>query len=96
MRFTTPQTCTDVNALSLWQREIHDQILNLQQLKNIDSPRSVKDRETFLRQFDWEKSVLTDNQKSKVQTLLIEFSDVFVKYQFDVAYSTELSINLRP
>ena len=76
--------------------EIHDQILNLQQLEHIDPPRSAKDRETFFRQFDWEKFILTDNQKSKFEKLLIEFSDLFAKYQFDVAHSTELSIKLRP
>ena len=94
--FPTPETCTDVNVLSPLQREINDQILNLQQLEKIDPSSSTKDREIFLRQFDWEDSVLTDNQKSTVEELLVEFSNVFAKHRFDVGHNTELKIKLTP
>ena len=94
--FPTPETCTDVNVLSPLQREIHDQILNLQELEKNDPSSSTKDRETFLRQFDWDNFVLTDNQKSTVEELLVEFSDVFSKHRFDVGHSTELKIKLTP
>ena len=76
--FPTPETCTDVNVPSPLQREIHDEIPKFQQLKRIGHSCSMIDRETFLKHFHMENSVLTDNQKSKAE-ILVEFYEVLAK-----------------
>ena len=51
---------------------------------------------TFFKQFNWSKSVLTKEQRSLVECLLIEFSDIFAKHRFDVGYHTEIITKFTP
>ena len=47
------------------------------------------DRQAFLDQFPWDKSVLTSEQGVDFQQLLINSHDVFAKQRFDIGYNTE-------
>ncbi len=62
----------------------------------MDPHKNAKDRVTFLSQFNWSNSVLTREQRSMVEALLVEFSDIFAKHRFDVGYNTEMKIKLTP
>ena len=94
--FPTPETCFNPESLPPLQREIFDQIKHFQTLESINPKSSHDDREKFLENFKWEQSILTREQKSEVENLLVEFSDIFAKHRFDVGYNTELKIKLTP
>ena len=94
--FPTPETCPNPHLLPPLQREIFDQIQHFQGLEKIDPKVNEVHKQTFLANFKWEKSVLSNDQKVEVQNLLTEFSDIFAKHRFDVGYNTELKIKLTP
>ena len=54
------------------------------------------DRQEFLDNFPWDKSVLTSEQRAEVQQLLINYHDVFAKHPFDIGYSTDFPVKLTP
>ena len=94
--FPTPETCENPNFLTPIQREIYDQILNFKKLELCEPKLNDHDRLTFLSQFNWENSILTNAQRSEVENLLVKYSDVFAKHRFDVGYNSELQIKLTP
>ena len=49
-----------------------------------------------LSKFDWKNSVLTSDEISELENVLIEFEDIFVKHRFDVGCNTEMKIKLTP
>ena len=62
--FPTPETsCDDPSQLTPTQREIYDQILRLKQLETRDPQNNEMDRQEFLDQFPWDKSVLTSEHR---------------------------------
>ena len=40
--------------------------------------------------------MLTKDQKSEVEHLLIEYADIFAKHRFEVCYNSDLKIKLTP
>ena len=94
--FPTPETCPNPESLPSIQREIYDQILYFQGLEKIEPNNNIQDRLTFLSNFQWENSVLTNDQRSEVEHLLIEYADIFAKNRFDVGYNSDLKIKLTP
>ena len=94
--FPTPETCQNPVLLPQIQRDIYDQILHFQGLEKIEPKMNFQDRLTFIKNFKWENSVLTHDQRSKVEDLLVEFSDIFAKHRFDVGYNSDLKIKLKP
>ena len=94
--FPTPETCPNPDSLPPLQREIFDQIQHFQGLEKIDPKANEVHKQTFLANFNWDKSVLSSDQKVEVENLLTEFSDIFAKHRFDVGYNTELKIKLTP
>ena len=46
--------------------------------------------------FQRENSLLTKDQRSKNEHLLIEYADIFAKHGFDVGYNSDLKIKLTP
>ena len=94
--FPTPETCQYPESLPPLQRDIYEQIKQFKNLEKIDPKIDKCHRPTFLQKFKWDNSILTDSQRSEVEELLVEFSDIFAKHRFDVGYNTELKIKLTP
>ena len=94
--FPTPETCENPSSLPPLQKQIHDQIEMLQQKESIDPKHNYDDREKFLSQFTWTRSLLTSDQKQQVENLLVKYNDIFAKHRFDVGYNTEMKIKLTP
>ena len=93
--FPTPETCPNPGSLPTIQREIYDHILHFQ--SQIEPKNNLQDRLTFLKNFEWENSVLTKDQRSEVvERLLIEYSDIFAKHRFDVGYNSNLKVKPSP
>ena len=82
--------------LSPLQIKICDNISELQQGDSLYLQSNEKDKETFLKLFDWSKSSLNADQIAEMQYLLIEYYDIFARHRFDVGYNTELKVKLTP
>ena len=94
--FPTPETCNDFSNLTPLQREIYDQILQLQRQEKMDHKNNEADKLEFLKKFSWDTCVLNADQKRQLEEFLVEYHDVFAKHRFDVGYNTELKIKLTP
>ena len=94
--FPTPETCQNPENLPPLQRKNFDNISELQQRDSLNPHSNKKDKETFLKQFDWSKSSLNAAQIAELQHLLIEYHNIFAKHRFDVGYNTELKVKLTP
>ena len=94
--FPTPEKCSDPQDLTPLQREIYDKLKKLQQEENIDPQRSPGERSIFPAKFQWSESLLNDQEKLKLEDLLVQYSDIFAKHRFDVGYNTEIKIKLTP
>ena len=94
--FPTPETCPNPENLPSLQRNIYDNIAELQQRNTLDPQQNIGDRETFLKQFDYSKSALTAEQIQEMREILVDFNDIFAKHRFDVGYNTELKVKLTP
>ena len=94
--FPTPESCNDFSELTPLQREIYDQILQLQRQEKMDPKNNEADKLEFLKNFSWDTCVLNIDQKRQLEEILVEYHDVFAKHRFDVGYNTELKIKLTP
>ena len=72
--FPTPGTFENPSFLTSDQRHIYDQITYLKSLELCDPKLNDHDRLTFLNQFNWENSILTNDRRLKVECLLVEYS----------------------
>ena len=70
--------------------------MNLREVDSIDPHIDNEYRNQFLQRFKWNESVLKADEKQQVEDLLIEFSDIFAKHRFDVAYNAKISWKLTP
>ena len=82
--FPTPETCTDFSTLTPLQRDIYDQILQLQRLEKMKPTENAHDRREFLKKFSWDTCVLSNAQKEELEEFLVDYHDVFAKHRFDV------------
>ena len=94
--FPTPETCQKRENLPPLQNKILDNISELQQRDSLNPQSKEKEKETFLKQFDWSKSSLKADQVAEMQYLLIASYDIFAKRRFVVGYNTELKVKLTP
>ena len=94
--FPTLETCIDFSSLTPLQREIDDQILQMQRLGKKNPAENESDRQAFLKKFSWDTCVSSHDQKQDLDKFVVEYHDVFAKHRFDVGYDTELKIKLTP
>ena len=92
--FPNPATCIDFSYLTPLQREIYDQILQLQRQEKMDHKNIETDKLDFLKKFSWDTCFLNADQKRQLEEFLVEYHDVFAEHRFDVGYNTELKIKL--
>ena len=94
--FPIPETSHDFSKLTPLQREIYDQILQLQRHEKVDPRNNEADKLDFLKKISWDTCALNAEQKRQLEEFLVEYHDVFAKLCFDVDYNTELKIKLTP
>ena len=68
--FPTPETCQNPELLPQIKPDISDQILHFHGPEKMEPKLNLQDRLTFIESFKWENSVLTEEQRSKVEDLL--------------------------
>ena len=61
-------------------------MVELKQLEELHPLQRHEEKLKFLSNFNWNKSVLNFEQKSKVEDLFFEFNDIFAGLRFDVGW----------
>ena len=62
----------------------------------MDPKQNLDDRKKFLAQFQRTQLLLKPDEKQQVESLLVEYNDIFAQHRFDVEYNTEMKIKLTP
>ena len=94
--FATPETCDDPSNLSSIEKEIYETIKKFQKLEKQNPNDSAEDRESFLAQFNWENSILTPEERVKVEDKLVKYQHIFARHRLDIGFNNEFRIKLTP
>ena len=68
----------------------------LQAVETLDPTKDAESRAKFLENFDWKDSVLTPEDKEKIEDLLVEFHDIFARHRFEKGMIEEFKVKLTP
>ena len=96
MWFPTPETWDPSEKLTPVQRKIYNQLQESREAEQRKPLENKNGKIWFLQQFQWENSVLNEEQRNEVEKLLLEFNDIFARHRFDVGYYTEYKVKLNP
>ena len=94
--YPTPETCSDPNKLNAIERRIYDEILALRELEKLDPSQSDEQRMNFLKNFNWDESLLTPSQQLQVEELLVKYNSIFARHRFDFGMNTDFKVKLTP
>ena len=83
--YPTPETCSEPDKLNAIERRIYDEILALRELEKLDPSQSDEQRMNFLKNFNWDDSLLTPSQRLQVEELLVKYNSIFARHRFDIA-----------
>ena len=50
----------------------------------------------FLKRFDWTNTLLTEFEKHAVESILVEYDDIFARHRMDIGMNTEFKVRLTP
>ena len=69
---------------------------NLQDLEQLNPHNDAESRRKFLSNFDWMDSMLQQHEIRQIETLLVEFHDIFARDRFDIGVNEEFTVKLTP
>ena len=82
--FPTPENPGDEMTHTPIQQRILKELRNLQNLEQLNPHDDAESRRKFLSNFDWKDSMLQQNEIRQIETLLVDFHDIFARYKFDI------------
>ena len=78
------------------QTRILNELGELEQLEKLNPLQDTESRSQFPSNFDWTDSTLQPDAKQAVESLLVEFHDIFARHRFDIGVNTEFKVQLTP
>ena len=94
--FPIPQYPVNENEHTPIQTRILNELRKLEQLEKLNPLENTNSRNRFLSNFDWTDSTLQPEAKQAVESLLVEFHDIFARNRFDIEINTEFKVQLTP
>ena len=94
--FPTPQNPGNEKDHTPIQTRILNELRELEQLENLNPLENTESRYQFISNFDWTDSTLQQDAKQAVESLLVEFHDIFARHRFDIGINTEFKVQLTP
>ena len=94
--YPTPETCDDPKKLNKIERRIYDEIIQLREAEKLDPTRDDDQRRTFLKNFSWDDSILTEQEQQRIEALLVKYHTIFARHRLDIGINTDFKIQLTP
>ena len=94
--YPTPETCDDPEKLNKIERRIYDEIIQLREAEKLDPTRDDDQRRTFLKNFSWDDSILTEQEQQRIEALLVKYHTIFARHRLDIGINTDFKIKLTP
>ena len=57
---------------------------------------NAESRQNFFGNFGWKDSMLQQHEMKKIESLLVEFHDIFALIRFDIALNDKFTVKLTP
>ena len=94
--YPTPETCDEPEKLNKIERRIYDEIIQLREAEKLDPTRDDDQRRTFLKNFSWDDSILTEQEQQRIEALLVKYHTIFARHRLDIGINTDFKIKLTP
>ncbi len=78
------------------EKRIYNETLKFREAENLNPLNSPDEEKKFLSNFMWEGSILNEQEKRKVEQLLVKYHDVFARHRLDVGINHEFKVKLTP
>ena len=70
------------------------EVRELQEKEKLNRKDDVESRNKIPKRFDWKDTLLTETEKRAVESILVEYHDIFARHRMDNGMNTELEIGL--
>ena len=94
--FPTPKNPGDEVSHTPIQRRILQELRNLQEAEQLNPQNDKESRRDFLSNFDRKDSMLQHHEIKKIESLLVEYHDIFARHRFDIGMNEDFMIKLTP
>ena len=94
--FPTSQNPGNAREHTPIQTRILDELWELEELEQLNPLKHIDSLNQFLSNFDWTDSTLELEAKQAVESLLVDFHDIFALHRFDIGINKEFKVQLTP
>ena len=94
--FQTPEMPGKPEDPTPIQTRILNELNELQDKEKVNPQETTKSRNKFLKRFDWTNTLVTDTEKQRIEDILLDYHDIFVRHRMDIAVNTEFKVKLTP
>ena len=94
--FPTPEEPGDPTTYTPIQQRIHNELLELKELEQLNPHDNAKSRKVFLSIFDWTDTTLSPEEQKQIEEILIQFHDIFARHRFDIGTNREFKVKITP
>ena len=78
------------------QQRILKELRNLQNLEQLNPQCDAESRRKFFSNFNWKDSMLQQHEIRQIETLLVDFHDIFARQRFDIGVNEEFTVKSTP
>ena len=94
--FSTPDNPGDPKTHTPIQSRIVREIKDLEEIQKLNPNNSTEEREAFLKNFQWDDTQLSEEEKKDIEEILIEYNDIFARHRLDIRINHDFKIKLTP
>ena len=87
--YLAPKKCDDPSKLNKIERRIYVEIVTFQGKEQLIPTKSYVQREAFLSNFNCEECLLNEDNKTRVEHLLVKYQSIFKRLRLDFDNNTE-------
>ena len=80
----------------LFNKKILKELRKLDEIEKLNPQDNADSRQKFLSNFDWKDSMLQQHEIKQIESLLVEFHDIFARHRFDIGVNEEFTVKLTP
>ena len=94
--FPTPEIPGKPEEHTPIQARILKELNELKEREKLNPQESTESLNKFLKRFDWTDTLLTEMEKQAIESILVEYHDIFARHRMDIGMNTEFKVKLTP
>ena len=94
--FPTPDNPGDQQSHTSIHRRFLQELRNPQFAEQLNPQDNEASRDQILSNFDWKDSLLQQHEIKRIESILVEYHDIFARHRFDIGINEEFTVKLAP